>query len=348
MQFGVGSLKARGGNLDQKPGPPSWGLCGRPAPCPCEKQIATKPSSEKPRMFDGLNRIRNRRRKWTLNFRIWNIQGLGTKQKEVLWELTRLNIDVAILSETKKKGTGSEKLGEFSHFYSGVDKSCRAKAGVALLIRKKLVRHIESWEAINERIMTLRLRVRGHKVVIVGVYAPNDDANVGVKETFYETLTSVIEGIPQDCEVVLAGDFNGRVGKDQNSEIVGPHGEDIINDNGERLRDLVGQFDLKITNGFFKHKEIHKYTWHQDTRGLKSIIDYFIVKQTAKLKIQDVRVKRGAECGSDHWLLEAKVYIPFNDRGVKHDERLGHREGLRFDLLSFNLDSLDNYSTRML
>jgi hypothetical protein len=37
-------------------------------------------------------------------------------------------------------------------------------------------------------------------------------------------------------------------------------------------------------------KNIHKYTWEQHTKDLKTIIDYIITKQDLKLKIQDVRV----------------------------------------------------------
>lgn len=71
---------------------------------------------------------------------------------------------------------------------------------------------------------------------------------------------------------MLEGDFSARIGKYQSSTIVGSYGEVIINDNGMRLIDLASQFDLEIMNGSFDHKEIHKYAWYQDVRGLNSII----------------------------------------------------------------------------
>jgi len=43
--------------------------------------------------------------------------------------------------------------------------------------------------------------------------------------------------------------------------------------------DFCESYNLRITNGYIKHKMIHKYTWEQHTRELKSVIDYIIVKQ---------------------------------------------------------------------
>jgi hypothetical protein len=62
---------------------------------------------------------------------------------------------------------------------------------------------------------------------------------------------------------------------------------------------------------FFNHKNICKYTWEQHTKNLKTIIDYIITKQDLKLKIQDVRVYRGPNCGTDHKLLVAKTLFSY-------------------------------------
>ena len=76
----------------------------------------------------------------------------------------------------------------------------------------------------------------------------------------------------------MAGDFSSRIGKQINNQVVGPFGEEIINDNGDKLIDVCEQNSLKILNGYFKHKKIHQYTWHQDALELKSIIDYIIAR----------------------------------------------------------------------
>ena len=42
-------------------------------------------------------------------------------------------------------------------------------------------------------------------------------------------------------------------------------------------------------------------------RGLKSIIDYFVVRRDSRVRVKDVKVVRGADVGSDHYLLLMKM-----------------------------------------
>lgn len=52
-------------------------------------------------------------------------------------------------------------------------------------------------------------------------------------------------------EVFIMGDFNARVGSRVGDKVVGPFGESIINENGERLVDLCAAYHLKLCNFFF-------------------------------------------------------------------------------------------------
>lgn len=59
----------------------------------------------------------------------------------------------------------------------------------------------------------------------------------------------------KNYSVILVGDLNARVGNNPIPKLIGPYGEPPSNRNGEKLRKLV-TYDLKITNGFFKKKDI--------------------------------------------------------------------------------------------
>jgi hypothetical protein len=65
--------------------------------------------------------------------------------------------------------------------------------------------------------------------------------------------------------------------------------------------------DLKITNTFFRKKDLHKYTW--STRGPKSIIDYVIVSRRLKNLVQDIKIFRGSDIGSDHFLVTSRINL---------------------------------------
>lgn len=83
-------------------GPPSWGLSQRASYSPLGKNF-----DQKSRNPDG-SKLRQTLPKRIMRLGTWNIQGNITKQAEVFKELQEKNIDICILTETKKKGKGTE------------------------------------------------------------------------------------------------------------------------------------------------------------------------------------------------------------------------------------------------
>ncbi|KAF2902773.1 hypothetical protein ILUMI_03418 [Ignelater luminosus] len=59
---------------------------------------------------------------------------------------------------------------------------------------------------------------------------------------------------------------------------------------------VVGDHD-----GRFRHKETHKLTWERRSKEEKSIIVW--------IRIKDVRMYRGYEVGTDHYMLKAKIQV---------------------------------------
>ena len=112
-------------------------------------------------------------------------------------------------------------------------------------------------------------------------------------------------------ELMILGDLNARVGNKPEScnRVIGKEGEDIVTLNGEMLVDLCIRNGLKIANTFFIHKNIHKWTRVAEERNERSIIDYVIVSNSLFYNTEDVRVKRGAEIESDHFLVVSKMKL---------------------------------------
>ncbi len=255
-------------------------------------------------------------------FRIgaWNVRSLRHKELEVTEEMKKYRLEVLGLSETHLRGCGEREIGESVMIYSGVSEG-RVKGGVAVIVSGESRQCLREWMCVNERLLKVRLRVGRVRVTFIQAYAPTEDSKEEVKDTFYYSLEELIARVPKGDQLVLMGDLNARVGRDANSwrGVIGRQGEETLNGNGRRLLDLCAVNELAILNTLYQHKEIHKCTWESKERGLKSIIDYFIVRRALRPGVTDVRVIRGAEVGSDHHLVLMKLRLKVQ-RPKRHTE----------------------------
>ncbi|XP_067001635.2 LINE-1 retrotransposable element ORF2 protein isoform X1 [Anabrus simplex] len=109
---------------------------------------------------------------------------------------------------------------------------------------------------------------------------------------------------------MFIGDFNARVGNrtEGYERVIDKCGEDMeANGNGKRLLDFCASMGLAVTNTFFKHKAIHRYTW--EARGTRSIIDYILTDFEFRKSVRNVRVFRGFFDDTDHYLICSELSI---------------------------------------
>ena len=194
----------------------------------------------------------------------------------------------------------------------------------------------KSWRCVSERCVTVRMKIAGVWMTVVQVYAPTDDRDNNTKEQFYASLQEVVDKAPRGDKVVVMGDLNASVGNNvaRWEGVIGKQGEDVENDSGILLLSFSAENGFKVLNTFYEHKEIHKYTWKCPGRGLKLIIDYFLVRNEMKRNVNNVAVVRGAEIGSDHHLVLMKVRLhrrvharKVEERSRLSTERLATKEG---------------------
>jgi len=232
----------------------------------------------------------------------WNVRGNAEKKEELQTELLKRKINVAIITETKKKNKGSEDIGNYVTIYCGVPANQWASSGVAIAVRKDWKHKIQDCTWILDRIIETRIKVLNRNFTVVGVYVPVEGKEQDTEE-FYRELQRRMDIIRKNENITLAGGFNGGIANQPIPECIGTYGEQVTNHNRAALRDFCAFNKLRITNSFYRHKDIHKFTW--ESRGNKPIIDYIIINDGLKSNIEDTRVFRGSEIDSDHKLVES-------------------------------------------
>ena len=122
--------------------------------------------------------------------------------------------------------------------------------------------------------MTLRLLLSCNKhATIVSAYAPTITNPDKVKDKFYDDLDNIISATPHTDKLLLLGDFNARVGSD-NQTWEGVIFSDAVgkcNNTGLLLLGKCAEHDLLITNTVFRLPNRNKTSWmHPRSKTLAS------------------------------------------------------------------------------
>ena len=257
-----------------------------------------------------------------LNVASWNVRTLlETKRRAerpsavIARELSRYDIDIAALSETRISGETilEEVGGGYTFFLIGRPEGFKREYGVGFAIKSKLVGCLNGKypKGINERLMSMELPLTGCTLTLISAYAPTLQSSAEMKGIFYDQLNDTLNAVPFAHKLLLLGDFNARVGNDHInwSKVIGQHGVGIENSNGTLLLSTCAEHELIITNTMFQQDNMYKTSWMHPRTKEWHMIDYVITRQRDMKDIHLTRVKRGTCTWSDHRLVKSKVAL---------------------------------------
>ena len=252
----------------------------------------------------------NKRVKRTLRIGTWNIRTINNGALNAITsDVDKYNIDMLGIAEHRMAGAGHfrpESGGKF--IYSGAMKS--GQSGVAFYLSRNTENSLLGYNPINDRILSIRIHAKPANITFIQVYAPTSTADATEIEKFYEILKKTTDTAKTRDVVVILGDFNAKIGKNEEENgNVSSFGLGERNERGDRLMDFALENDLIITNTTFKQHPRRLYTWTSPDGQLKNQIDYILVPARWRSSIQNVKTLPGADCGSDHELLSAKIRI---------------------------------------
>ncbi len=89
---------------------------------------------------------------------------------------------------------------------------------------------------------------------VLSVYTPLTGCADEQKENIWEKLDEVLQSIPANEKVILAGDMNGHVGADRSGveRWHGGHGQGSQNEEGRTILQCAQMYDFAIANTFFE------------------------------------------------------------------------------------------------
>ena len=250
------------------------------------------------------------------------------KGAELAREFRNYGMDILGIQETRWLGMGRVTLnsGETILYAGHEDEEADHTQGVGFMLSRKAAKALTAWEPNGPRLIsaTFRTNRKGVNMRVINCYAPTEDKDIETKENFYSRLQAILDkGRSKDITLLL-GDFNAQVGGDNTGYegTMGTHGLDRMTENGEFLADTCANNHLTIGGSLFPHKDIHKGTWTSPNHALTANqIDHICISRQFRTSLQDVKVYRGADVGSDHHLVMAKIKLKLRKGKFKANER---------------------------
>ena len=302
----------------------------------CTMTLGSQTRKEAPEPTGSLVHPKN-----TLKIGNWNVRTLYRTGNlaQAAREMNRRGISIMGISETLWTGQGKLQIAEGETIiYSGREDDIH-RAGVGILMSQDATGALIEWTPVSERIIQARFHSRHIKLTVIHVYAPTEDADEETKDEFYARLQEVLDKRNKHDMLVITRDMNAKVGEENANyeRVMGKHGLGVRNGNGENLCDMCDMNELVITGTLFPHKIIHKATWISPDGRTRNQIDHVLINKRFRNSVEDTRVYRSADLGSDHYLvcttIRLKLKRPPRQKKtgrVKYDtSKLGNEDTLK-------------------
>ena len=135
---------------------------------------------------------------------------------------------------------------------------------------------------------------------------------------FYENLRRAIESVPSHNVLVILGDFNAHIGKEDGTFTF----HEDTNRNGKLLAELATEKSLILSNTKFQKRKNKRWTYISP-RGDKCQLDYILVRKKWKNSIHNTEAYNTfASVGSDHRIVTTRIRLSLRSSGKSPPKRV--------------------------
>ena len=146
-------------------------------------------------------------------------------------------------------------------------------------------------------------------ITVTQVYVRTSNAEEAEVEQFYEDLQDLLELIPPKDILFIIGDWNVKVRSQEIRGVTGKFGLGVQNEAGQTLIEFCLENTLVIANTLFQQHKRRCYMWTSPDGQYWNQIDYSLWSQRWRCSLQSAKTRPGADCGSDHELLNTKFRL---------------------------------------
>ena len=180
--------------------------------------------------------------------------------------------------------------------------------GVGIILTKKAHDVVTELHTVSPRIFGVTLD-GNPRCTVFSVYSPTECASDNDAEEFHNELRATIASIPAHNLVAVGGDFNARMGKEDDND-KGWYYHEKTNRNGNLLRDTLLECELENTNTRFQKHKRKMWTHLSDGTLTKSQIDFILIRKKWRNSVKDTEAYNYFNSlGSDHRLVRAKLKL---------------------------------------
>ena len=118
---------------------------------------------------------------------------MAGRGRELADMMKRKNVDILCLQKTKWKGSKVRKIGDgYKQFYHGAD---GRRNGIGIVVREELVEGVLEVKRVSDRLIAMKLEVKGSILNIVSACAPQVNNSMENKNDFWQDLDGLIESV---------------------------------------------------------------------------------------------------------------------------------------------------------
>ena len=154
-----------------------------------------------------------RKKETKIKLGTWNVRSIfeSGALTNIISISNKYDMEILALQETHLKGNEITELGKYTLFTSGSE---NRRYGVGFLIKENIRPKIIQFQPENDRLCYITIKDEKQEMTIVNIHAPTEDKDEEVKDQYYEKLTELIEKIPTQNAIIIIGDANAKIGRE--------------------------------------------------------------------------------------------------------------------------------------